>query len=367
MADFRGNSFLVSQVMSRNGAARRAFHRGIPGYTPTPLVALPALARSLGLGQLLVKDESHRFGLGAFKALGASWALEQLRAGGTGLHTVSAATEGNHGRAVAWAAARLGLASVIFIPDSAAPSRVENLRREGARVELVPGSYDDAVALCAKVSAEQGWQVISDTGYGDYLTIPGWIAEGYGTLFEETTEQLAAAGYREPDVVLIQAGVGSLLHGAVQYYRSLPTQPRLVCVEPLESDALFTSIGTADGLPVPSSGRQDSVMALLNSRDVSLSAWPAVRRGVDMFVTIEDRFADSAMRMLARPDGDDPPIVAGASGAAGLGGLLALGIEPRLGAARAMLELGPDSAVLVVNTEGANDPVAYERVVGRET
>ena len=363
MAELASNPFFVPQVVARDGQRIREFHRSVPGYAATPLHACPALAKWLGLGLVLVKDESHRFGLGAFKALGASWALEQIRAAGGATRTVSAATEGNHGRAVAWAAKRLGLPAVIFLPKSTAPARIENIRKEGARVELVDGSYDDAVAECARRSAEAGWQVVSDTGYGDYLTIPGWIAEGYGTLFQECTEQIAAAGHPEPDVVMVQAGVGSLLHGAVHYYRGRERQPRIVCVEPVESDALFSSIKSPGGAPAPSRGRQESVMALLNGREVSRSAWPSVRLGVDVFLTIEDRYAEAAVRKLARPEGSDPPVTAGASGAAGLGGLMAICTDPALGAGRAILELGPGTTVLVINSEGANDPVANERIL----
>jgi diaminopropionate ammonia-lyase len=365
MAELAANPFFVPRITQRNGQEIREFHGGIPGYAPTPLHACPALAKWLGLGLVLVKDESHRFGLGAFKALGASWALEQIRVAGGAPRTVSAATEGNHGRAVAWAARRLGLSAVIFLPRSTAEARIQNIRKEGARVELVDGSYDDAVKVCARQSAEAGWQVVSDTGYGDYLTIPGWIAEGYGTLFQECTEQAAAGGHPEPGVVLVQAGVGSLLHGAVHYYREREPQPRIVSVEPVESDALFRSITSPGGAPAPSRGSQESVMALLNSREVSRAAWPAVRLGVNLFLTIEDRYAEAAVRKLARPEGSDPKITAGASGAAGLAGLMAICTDPALGAGRGMLELGPDSTVLVINTEGANDPVAYEKVLER--
>ena len=342
----------------------RSFHRSLPEYAPTPLQACPALARSLGLGQLLVKDESRRFGLNAFKGLGAVWALHRIRSRHAGPMTVAAATEGNHGRAVAWAARRLGLPAVIFIPSHAAPARVENLRREGARVELVPGSYDEAVRRCAAVSAAEGWQVVSDTGYEGYLEIPGWIAEGYGTLFEEVEEQLQAAGLDAPGIVLVQAGVGALLHAAVAHFRAGANQPILVAVEPVAADALFASIGSASGEPTPASGAQDSIMAGLNCGEVSRSAWPVVRRGVELFLTVEDGFTEEAMRRLAAPIGADPPVVAGETGAAGLGGLLALLGAPQLAEARGFLQLGPASRVLVINTEGATDPAAYARITG---
>jgi len=359
----RVNPFFEPGILPRAQRAEvRALHRSLPEYAPTPLHALPALARSLGLGELFVKDESWRFGLNAFKGLGAVWALHRIRSRRAVPMTVAAATEGNHGRAVAWAARRLGLSAVIFIPAHAAPARVEHLRKQGARVELVSGSYDAAVRRCAEVSAREGWQVVSDTGYEDYLEIPGWIAAGYATLFEEAGEQLGAAGLDAPDVVLIQAGVGALLHAAVAHYRAGAIQPILVAVEPVAADALFASIGSPGGVPTPASGAQDSIMAGLNCGEVSRSAWPVVRRGVELFLTVEDRCTEAAMRRLARPEGGDPPITAGETGAAGLGGLLALLDSAELAEARAFLQLGPATRVLLINTEGATDPVAYARI-----
>ena len=361
----RVNTFFIPGVVAH--APRepvREFHRSLPGYAPTPLHACGGLAAELGLGALYVKDEALRFGLNAFKALGASWALHRIRMQRPGPMTVATATEGNHGRAVAWAARQLGLPAVVFMRADAAPARVEAIRREGARIELVPGSYEDAVRRAARESERNDWQVVADVGYDGYLEIPHWIAEGYATLFEEADEQMEAAELPAPDVVLVQAGVGGLLHAAVDHYRGKSEQPLLAAVEPAEADALLASINTPDGDPAPATGRQDSIMAGLNCGDVSLSAWPVVRRGVELFLTVEDRYAEAAMRKLAHPVGGDPPIVAGESGAAGLAGLLALLTAPELRLAKEFLELGPGRRVLVINTEGATDPVGYRRVVG---
>lgn len=360
----RVNPFFTPGVFPNTAPAEvREFHRGLPGYAPTPLVDLPGLAAALGLGAVWLKDEGQRFGLEAFKSLGASWALHRIREGRPGAMTVATATDGNHGRAVAWAARQLGLPAVIFIPAHAAPARVARIRREGARVELVHGSYDDAVRRCAEESARNRWQVVADVGYEGYLDIPNWIVDGYATLFQEIDEQLAATGGPAPSLVAVQAGVGSLLHAAVNHYRSRPDQPTMMAVEPVESDPLFASIGTEAGRPARSAGRQDSIMAGLNCGSVSLTAWPTVRRGVDLFMTVSDRFAAAAMRRLARPSGGDPAVVAGESGGAGLAGVLALLEAPGLGSAREFLRLGPDTRLLVLNTEGATDPEGYRRVV----
>ncbi len=342
----------------------RDFHRSLPGYRPTPLLLLRGLAARLGLGGIQLKDESRRFDLKAFKVLGASWALHRILEGRGGPVTVATATDGNHGRALAWAAARMGCPAVVFIPAHSAPARVENIRREGARVELVPGSYDDAVRLCAEASEANGWQVVADTGYQGYREIPGWIAEGYSTLFAELEEQREAAGWPAPDVVLIQAGVGGLLHAAADHFRARERPPVLISVEPVEADALFVSIGSPGGQPAPSAGRQDSIMAGLNCGEVSLAAWPVIRESVSLFLTVEDRHAEAAMLRLAGPAGPDPPVESGESGAAGLAGLLALLESPEGEEARRFLRLGPRSQVLLINTEGATDPAGYRRVVG---
>ena len=210
------NRFLIPGVVPHpSREAVRAFHRTLPGYAPTPLYDCRALAQELGLGRLHVKDEGQRFGLGAFKALGAAWALHRIRERHPGAMTVASATDGNHGHAVAWAAAQIGMPAVIFIPAHAAPARIDRIREAGGRVELVRGTYDEAVRRCAEASATNGWQVVADVGYEGYLEIPRLVSEGYSTLFEETAEQLAAAGDGDPNLVLVQAGVGGLLHAAV--------------------------------------------------------------------------------------------------------------------------------------------------------
>lgn len=361
----RINPFFTPGVFPTDSReAVRAFHRALPGYAPTPLHSCPGLAASLGLGTVYIKDEGQRFGLQAFKALGASWALNQIRRRHPGPMTVSTATAGNHGRAVAWAARQLGIPAVIFIPAHAAPARVEKIRNEGAQVELVQGSYDQAVQRCAETSAAQGWQVVADVGYEGYVDIPNRIVEGYSTLFHEIDAQLADAHLPEPTLVAVQAGVGSLLHAAVDHFRAKLVQPAIVAVGPAGANPLFASIDTPDGRPARSKGREDSIMAVLSSGSASLTAWPTVRRGVDVFLEITDHAAADAMRRLARPPAGDPAIIAGASGAAGLGGILALLGTPELRPARDVLSLGPSTRLLIINSEGATDPDGYRRVVG---
>ena len=344
------------------------FHRSLPGYRQTPLLALPALAAECGLRTLWVKDEGRRFGLDAFKALGASWAIHRVMSHrGSGARvTFATATDGNHGRAVAWTAHMLRQKAVIFVPRNTAPARITAIRREGAEVVVVDGNYDDAVRRAASESAARGWQVISDTAYPGYVDIPRWIMAGYETIFAEATEQLDAAAGGSPTAVLLQAGVGGLACAGVCFYsrRGGESRPRVAAVEPTDADCLLESIASPGGEIREGRGGQCSIMAGLNCGTPSLAAWPMLRAGIDLFLAVDDGFAEEAMRRLASGHGGDPRIVAGESGAAGLAGLLALCREPALGQARQAMGLGPASRVLLVNTEGATDPAGYRRIVG---
>jgi diaminopropionate ammonia-lyase len=352
-----------------------AFHRSLPGYAPTPLQSLTGLARRLDLGALWLKDESARFGLNAFKALGASYAIRRLlaeRADAAQL-TLTTATDGNHGRAVAWTARTLGHRSVIFVPRGMAPARVAAIRGEGAEVIVVDGSYDDAVRRAAAEATARGWQVVSDTAYTGYLEIPGWITAGYQTLFAEAMDQLAGWGQPGPDVVLLQAGVGGFAASGLLFFArcanesegaSALSMPRIVVVEPTDADCCLESILAPGGELVEGSGKQESIMAGLNCGLPSLLAWPLLRAGADAFLAVADEFAETSMRTLAFGRDGDSRVVAGESGAAGLAGLLALCGEPALGEARRRLGLGSSARVLLVSTEGATDPEGYRRVVG---
>jgi len=356
------NRFRRREDAAPANAHVRDFHRTLPGYEPTPLIRRPVLAQALGLSELYVKYEGPRFGLGAFKGLGASWALHRLSQLQPGtIATVSAASEGNHGRAVAWAARLQGISCVIFLPSHVATERVENIRREGARVMLVDGSYEDAVHRCDAESRERGWQVISDVGYDGYLDIPELVVEGYGTLFQELEDQLDASGWPQPDVVLIPGGVGGILHAGVVHYAHRPAGPRVVGVEPSSADCLTTSLESPDGRPTVATGDGATTMACLNCAEVSLSSWPAIRAGVDAMIAIDDRDAEEGVRLLHRAAPGDTALEAGTSGAATTGALAALMRDPWLRSLRDRLELGPSSRVLVLCTEGAINRAEFER------
>jgi diaminopropionate ammonia-lyase len=345
----------------RPGVASMRFHRRLPGYAPTRVVDARGLAAELGLASLIVKDESQRLGLPSFKILGASWAVYRLLVGRLGDEpewadldglrarfaalgplTLAAATDGNHGRAVAHMARQFGLAARIFVPAGTARARIDAIEGEGAVVTVVEGSYDDAVRRSA-VCAGDDVLVVSDTSWAGYTEVPSTVIEGYETIFAEIDDQLPAP----PEVVVVPMGVGALAAAAVHHYAD---HAMIVVVEPLSAACGLDSAQAGSPVEVP--GPHDSIMAGLNCGAVSIVAWPAISAGVDVFVAVDDDTAEQAMRDLAGIG-----VVAGETGGAALAGL------------RAAVSAGiPDvrgRRVLVLCTEGATDPVAYERIVGR--
>ncbi|MCP4220737.1 MAG: diaminopropionate ammonia-lyase [bacterium] len=369
-------SFLNSNDMS-------VFHQSLDGYAPTPLVSLKDTAAALGVGSIHVKDESHRFGIKAFKAFGASYAIYRFLKGqwekrfdtefneksfkdpevlkALGSFTFCGATDGNHGRAVAWTANRLKQKAVIYMPDNTAQSRIDNIEAENAEVVLVPGTFDDCVKECAKVAAENGWQAISDTAYPGYMEIPKYIMLGYTSIFRELEDTLNAADVPAVDFVFLPAGVGGLAAAGTSYYtrRYGKNRPTLVCVEPSDCDCFLESVLHGKGKPLPTRGSHTSIMAGLNCGVPSPVAWPVIRDGMHCFVAITDNYAEDAMREYYKEK-----ITAGESGAHGLAALLALFRDPHLAEAKKSLGMNEKSRILLINTEGDTDPVNYKKVVG---
>jgi diaminopropionate ammonia-lyase len=357
-----------------------AFHRRLPGYAPTALVDAPELARLLGVRQALLKNESSRLGLPAFKILGASWAIYralEARLGATlepwrtftelvdrvaplRPMTLATATDGNHGRAVAHFAALLGLEARIYVPAGTAHARIDAIASEGAHVEIVNGTYDDAVARAALDQSER-CLVISDTSWPGYEEVPRWVMDGYSTVLSEIDEELERRGEQAPDLVAVQVGVGALAAAVVNHYRSLERepQPTIVSVEPLHAACALAAIEAGEIVTVP--GPHDSIMAGLNCGRASIVAWPMLSAGVDAFIAIADERARESMRALAHVG-----IVAGETGGSGLAGLLELLTGPDNARHRAELRLGPSTRVLLFVTEGATDPSAYAAIVRRQ-
>lgn len=321
---------------------------------------MPALAGSLGIGSVRLKDETHRFGLNAFKLLGARFAIETLLAEGTlrAGDTVVCASEGNHGRAVARAARDAGCAARVYMAHDAAASRVEAIAGEGADVIKVSGSYDDAVREAEAEARAHGWTVVSDTAWEGYERIPRLIMLGYTRMMEEEFRDNQDAGSLkpDPDVVFVQGGVGGLLCGVASWwaFHRRERRPRIVCVEPTSAACLQASARA--GIPVAVTGPLNTTMAGLRNREVSPLAFHAVLPIVDAFMSIDDVWAHDAMKRLAHPLDADPAVRAGASGAAALGGLLALCHDDALRDARSALRLSPESRVLAIVSEGVTDP-----------
>ena len=355
-----------------------------PGYRPTPLRRLDDLARRTGVAEVRVKDEGGRFGLGSFKALGGAYgvfravaeevadrsgeeppAADELVRGRTDPEvrkvTVTCATDGNHGRAVAWGAEIVGCRCVVYLPTHVTETREEAIASHGARVVRVDGDYDDAVARAERDAAARGWIVVSDTSYEGYDRIPRAIMQGYTVMVAEVLDKLGEDPL--PTHVFLQGGVGGLAAAVAGHFweRFGPERPRMVVVEPEEADGLYRTAGA--GELREASGSLETLMGGLACRAVSPVAWTILTRGADAFVRIPDGAAVEAMRVLARGEGGDPPVVAGESGAAGAGALLRIGSDPE---ARRLLALDAESRVLLFITEGATDPGRYRELVGTD-
>jgi diaminopropionate ammonia-lyase len=362
--------------------APQRFHSRLPGYEPTPLVDAPGLAETLGTGRLFVKDESGRLGLPAFKVLGASWAVYRAleeRLGGDGFGewneigelsakleplrplTLVAATDGNHGRALARVARLLGLGARIFVPDDMAEARRQAIAGEGAEVVVVTGSYDDAVERSAEEAGERGL-VVSDMSWPGYERIPAWVIEGYSTMLWEIEDELERRGEAPPDLVVVQVGVGAFAAAVTRHFRApgRAFPPRILGVEPESAACALESVDAGRIVSVP--GPHRSIMSGLNCGQPSLAAWPTVSKGIDVFASIDDEPAREAMRLMAGSG-----IVSGETGAAGLAGLLETLRDEGGDEARRALGIGESTRVLLFNCEGATDPDAYGRILGRST
>lgn len=352
-----------------------------PGYRVTPLHSLPELAAAAGVASIHYKDEASRFGLGSFKALGGAYAVARLlcreleqRLGrvvspGQLLNdpalrlvcadiTVTCATDGNHGRSVAWGAQMMGCRCVIYIHASVSEGRREAIEHCGAQVLRTAGNYDDSVQQADRDARAKGWFVISDTSYPGYMDIPRDVMQGYQLMVHEAVSTLA----QWPTHVFVQAGVGGFAAAVCAYFweRAAEHRPVLVVVEPERADCLLQSARAGEVVAVK--GDLDTLMAGLACGEVSLLAWDILATGANAFCTIPDQAAVDVMRLLAGPRGADPVIVAGESAVAGLGAVLLLRQDP---AASASLGLGSDSRVLLFGSEGDTDPALYQQLVGR--
>jgi diaminopropionate ammonia-lyase len=338
-----------------------------PRHKPTPLYALPALAARLGLGEIRVKDESQRFGFGAFKALGGVLAVYNELAGAVGeasgastsfaevmngkhreitsTFTFATASSGNHGRSVAAGAKLFGVGCVVFLPKFTSAEKETAIRARGAKVIRVDGDYDTAVAECRRKSEANGWTIISDTSWEGYDSVPRSVMRGYCVLAHEAVVQQWRQG---PTHVFVQAGVGGLAAAVIGYlWAVLPERPTFIVVEPKSADCWFQS--NAAGRPALASGDADTVMGGLACREISPVTWPIVGQATDWFMTIEEDEVAPARRLFAHPLGGDPAVASGPSGCAGLAGLMRVCADE---SAFEALKLDRHSRVLLVNSEG---------------
>ena len=364
----------------------RRFHQSFPEYSVTPLVELKSLAEELGVSNIFVKDESYRFGLNAFKVLGGSYAIAreigtrmgiceeeltlarllqpdvQARLGQLRFVT---ATDGNHGRGVAWTAKRLGHRAVVFMPKGTAAERLENIRRLGAEASITDCNYDDSVRLARQYAAEHEGIVVQDTSWEGYHNVPLHIMQGYTTMGAEIVEQLAAYGDQAPTHVFLQAGVGAMA-GAMagfiaDYYKE--ARPVITIVEPTKADCLYRTALANDGKLHIVDGALDSIMAGLCCGEPCSIGWQQLAAYADNFVAMPDKAAALGMRVLGNPVGNDAAVVSGESGAAGLGLAVAALRERDLAQLKGSLQLDAESVILCISTEGATDVANYRRIM----
>jgi diaminopropionate ammonia-lyase len=339
------------------------FHTSMKEYEKTPVFELPILAQNNKIGNIFIKDESFRFGLNAFKALGTTYAIQKILKENPTIKTFAAATDGNHGRALAWASKRLGKHSVVFLPIGTTTNRIEAIRNEGANILKVNGNYQATLAHAEKVSTEQDWALLQDVAWEGYEEIPDFVMAGYLTHFIEMEDSVHANDKPDIDIVFLQAGAGSWAASAVWYYlnRYGENRPKIVLVEPKESNGILTSF-TNKKLSVPT-GTLSTIMNGLNCGMPSLTAFEILQTGVDAVISIDDLACKEAVKQLFNPAGNDEKIVAGESGAAGLAGLLSVLNNPLYSEVKASIRVNKESKVLLFNTEGATDKDSFKSIM----
>ena len=379
-----------------NARAVRKFHSSIPGYAPTPLAELDALAQSLGISGMYVKDESFRFGLNAFKGLGGSFCLGRYIADHLGKEkaapaitaapgkdiqvlsfaeitseetrrklgeiTFVTATDGNHGRGVAWTAHMLGQKAVVYMPKGSVQERLENIRRLGAEAEITDVNYDDTVAFAARQAEEKGWVLIQDTAWEGYEEIPTWIMQGYMTLGLEAVEQL---GGRKPTHICLQAGVGAMSGALAAFFTDYygADKPVITIVEPNKADCIYQTALADDGRVHTVTGDLATIMAGLACGVPCTIGWNELNRCAENFASVPDWVAAKGMRILGNPAGTDRRVISGESGAVTTGFVCEVMQNESLAELRQTIGLDRNSVVLCISTEGDTDRENYRRIV----
>ena len=375
--------FLSAEVVSNI----RRFHMTVTDYKATPLVRLNHLAEKLGVKRIYVKDESKRLCLNAFKVLGGLYAVTKIICKQLDLNmdeicfedlkapkvhnkikdmVFITATDGNHGRGVAWAANQYGCKSYIYMTKGTAQSRVDAIKGFGAEEVIVTEfNYDDTVRLAAQRAKDNNWNLVQDTAWEGYEEIPNWIAQGYTTLGGEALDQLKLDGVLKPTHLFLQAGVGSFAGGILGYYANVfhGKPPITTIVEPSNVACIYKSALAGDGNPHAVTGEMETIMAGLNCGEPCTTTWSIHRDFAAFYAACPDFVSAKGMRTLATPIGDDMKVISGESGAVGLGLLVLLMEREELLEARDSLGLDEDSVILLISTEGDTDPVGYDEVI----
>lgn len=374
----------VKRFGPENAKKVRAFHASFPEYSVTPLAKLDNLAKALGVANVYVKDESYRFGLNAFKVLGGSYTIGNYLAQKLGKDiselpfnvlsseevrkqigevTFVTATDGNHGRGIAWTANRLGQKSVVYMPKGSALERLNNIKALGADASITDLNYDDAVRLANSNAEKYGWVMVQDTAWDGYEDIPGWIMEGYTTMAAEAVEQL---GNVEPTHIFLQAGVGAMSGGITGFFADLygdEDRPIITIVEPNKADCIYRSAEANDGKPHFVKGDMNTIMAGLACGEPCTIGWNVLHDHADNFVSMPDYVAAEGMRVLGNPLPGDDRVISGESGAATLGFVAEVMRNQSLDWLRKQLKLDENSRVLCFSTEGDTDKENYRRIV----
>lgn len=360
-----------------------AFHERFPEYQVTPLADLKNLAAELGVTSIQVKDESYRFGLNAFKVLGGSYTIGNYIAEQLGVDiseldyekivspeihekigdiTFVTATDGNHGRGIAWTANRLHQKSVVYMPDGSSKERLHNIQALGSEVSITELNYDDTVRFAMEQSEKNGWVLIQDTAWDGYEKIPGWIMQGYTTMALEAVKQIKA---ERPTHIFLQAGVGAMSGALTGFFEELyqKEKPVITIVEPNKADCLFRTAEANDGKLHNVTGKMDSIMAGLCCGEPCTIGWDVLKNYADYFLSIPDYVAAKGMRILGNPMSDDRRIVSGESGASTLGAVAEIMQNPALWEMREALKLDEASRILCFSTEGETDRKNYRRIV----
>lgn len=365
-----------------NAKKVQAFHASFPVYKETPLAVLKETAGFLGIDNIYVKDESYRFGLNAFKVLGGSYAIGNYLAQKLG-KTISempyerlvseevrkelgditfvTATDGNHGRGVAWTAGQLRQRAVVYMPKGSAAERLENIRAEGAEASITDLNYDGAVRLANRQAQEKGWVMVQDTAWEGYEDIPQWIMQGYGTMGYEAYTQLP----EKPTHIFLQAGVGSMAGAVAGFFAGVygKDRPIITIVEPDKADCIFRTAKAADGRLHFVTGDMDTIMAGLACGEPCSIGWNVLKDYADYFISCPDYMAAQGMRILGNPAAGDSRVIAGESGAAAFGCVSEILRNPRYAQIKERLKLNKTSRVLFFNTEGDTDRENYRSIV----